>query len=195
MAKSSPLRWAKTIFFLISMTASLLLVCAPPLLVAILDFVLPSALLSAASNPPLSLYFVFSQLRNFDFSFTLVDVPLLSIARSFLILCVYSVWDGKGPYLGIAMASNLISFAYVLFKAVAFYGVASMEITGSREGRLIEALFLSSLALAMAHIVVAYRTNCRERRKLLVYRIDIEAVQVPSYKGDFVSHQKLALHR
>ena len=95
-----------------------------------------------------------------------------------MIAGVYSVWDGKGPYLGITMASNLFSFAYVLFKAVAFYGVASMEITGSREGRLIEALFLSSLALAMAHIVVAYRTNCRERRKLLVYRIDIEAVQV-----------------
>ncbi|KAJ0968922.1 hypothetical protein J5N97_021799 [Dioscorea zingiberensis] len=182
MGKSNALRWVKTLFFLISMTASLLLVCAPPLLVAILDFVLPSALLSAASDPVFSPFFVFSQLRSFDFGTTLVDLPLVSSARSLLILCVYSVWEGKGPYLGITMASNLVSFAYVLFKAVAFYGTASMEITGSKEERLIEALFLSSLALAMAHVVVAYRTNCRERRKLLVYRIDIEAVQVPSYK-------------
>lgn len=40
------------------------------------------------------------------------------------------------------------------------------------------ALFLCSSALAVGHVVVAYRTSCRERRKLLVYKIDIEAVSV-----------------
>ncbi|ONI01813.1 hypothetical protein PRUPE_6G160600 [Prunus persica] len=35
-----------------------------------------------------------------------------------------------------------------------------------------------SLVLAVGHIVVAYRTSCRERRKLWVYKIDIEAVVV-----------------
>ncbi|OUZ99088.1 hypothetical protein BVC80_9077g13 [Macleaya cordata] len=37
------------------------------------------------------------------------------------------------------------------------------------------ALFSSSLVLAIGHIAVAYRTSCRERRKLLIYKIDIEA--------------------
>jgi len=38
------------------------------------------------------------------------------------------------------------------------------------------ALFLCSWILAIGHIVVAYRTSCRERRKLLVFKIDIESV-------------------
>lgn len=48
---------------------------------------------------------------------------------------------------------------------------------GPREWWAREAMFLSSLVLAVGHIVVAYRTSCRERRKLLVYRIDLEAVR------------------
>ncbi|PPE02254.1 hypothetical protein GOBAR_DD00713 [Gossypium barbadense] len=49
--------------------------------------------------------------------------------------------------------------------------------SSGREGSAMEtALFICSLALAIAHIIVAYRTSCRERRKLLVYKIDIEAV-------------------
>ncbi|XP_052140152.1 uncharacterized protein LOC127759983 [Oryza glaberrima] len=39
-------------------------------------------------------------------------------------------------------------------------------------------MFLMSLALAAAHITVAYRASCRERRRLLVYRIDIEAIPI-----------------
>jgi len=32
----------------------------------------------------------------------------------------------------------------------------------------------------VGHFVVAYRTSCRERRKLLVYKIDIEGVRACS---------------
>uniref|UniRef100_A0A0E0N4T8 DUF4220 domain-containing protein n=1 Tax=Oryza rufipogon TaxID=4529 RepID=A0A0E0N4T8_ORYRU len=39
-------------------------------------------------------------------------------------------------------------------------------------------MFLMSLALAAAHIAMAYRASCRERRRLLVYRIDIEAIPI-----------------
>lgn len=53
---------------------------------------------------------------------------------------------------------------------------------GSRDSAAIDALFFSSLSLAVAHIVVAYRTSCRERKKLLVYRIDIEAVKLKDIK-------------
>uniref|UniRef100_A0A0E0ER36 Secreted protein n=1 Tax=Oryza meridionalis TaxID=40149 RepID=A0A0E0ER36_9ORYZ len=39
-------------------------------------------------------------------------------------------------------------------------------------------MFLMSLALAAAHIAMAYRTSCRERRHQLVYRIDVEAIPI-----------------
>jgi len=41
-------------------------------------------------------------------------------------------------------------------------------------------LFVWSCSLAVGHVVVAYRTSCRERRKLLVYKIDIEGVRACS---------------
>ncbi|OMO76036.1 hypothetical protein CCACVL1_05660 [Corchorus capsularis] len=51
------------------------------------------------------------------------------------------------------------------------------------------ALFICSLALAIAHIIVAYRISCRERRKLLVYKIDIEAIS--ACKNGFPRYQKI----
>jgi hypothetical protein len=82
-----PWRWAKTVFFLVSMLASLLLVCAPPLLIVVLDLLLPPALLSnfhRAANHPTSLI---DQARGFHFRSSLVDLPAVSAARSLLILC------------------------------------------------------------------------------------------------------------
>lgn len=66
--------------------------------------------------------------------------------------------------------------AIVMFGADEVTGKRHLLSFGEREGPAVEALFLSSLALAMAHVVAAYRISCRERRKLLVYKIDIEAV-------------------
>lgn len=69
----------------------------------------------------------------------------------------------------------MLSLVYVSVKASYLFSDPSLDRRGS--GRAMEiALFASSLALAIGHVVVAYRTSCRERRKLLVYRIDIEAV-------------------
>ncbi|RRT78727.1 hypothetical protein B296_00013499 [Ensete ventricosum] len=95
---------------------------------------------------------------------------------------------GRGLYLGITAFCSSASIAYVLIKAFTIYWVAPprqeprlfLALAG-RESPAIEALFLTSLALAIAHIAVAYRTSCRERRKLLVYRIDVEAVYDHSY--------------
>jgi len=39
-------------------------------------------------------------------------------------------------------------------------------------------LFLSSVVFALGHTVVAYRTSCRARRKLLFHRIDPESVSL-----------------
>ncbi|MCI21152.1 epoxide hydrolase, partial [Trifolium medium] len=49
-------------------------------------------------------------------------------------------------------------------------------------------LFLSSVVFALGHIVVAYRTSCRARRKHLFHRVDPEAVL--SCKSVFSSYQK-----
>ncbi|RDX66665.1 hypothetical protein CR513_54544 [Mucuna pruriens] len=153
------LRGLKTLFFLITMVISLLLFSAPVLLV-IADALVPSALLSTLSPASFSLENLASHFHNYDFRSSLIDIPLISIIRSFIIFCVYSLCDGprlsRGPYLGITTMCSVLSLMYV----------GGTEI----------ALFVCSCALAVGHIVVAYRTSCRERRKLLVYKIDIEAI-------------------
>jgi len=84
-----PWRWAKTAFFLAAMLASLLLVCAPPLLVVLLDLALPPALLSATLRAGDGSFApaVVAQARAFDFRSSLVDLPAVSAARALLILC------------------------------------------------------------------------------------------------------------
>ncbi|KAF7816478.1 alpha/beta hydrolase-like protein [Senna tora] len=169
------LRGVKTLFFLITMLISLLLFSAPILLV-IADALLPSALLSALSPSSLSLDSLSSHFYNYDFRYSLVDIPLLSVVRSFVIFCVYSLCDGprlsRGPYLGITTICSVLSLMFVSLKAVYVF-----SLSGGGHVRGFEiALFVCSCALAVGHVVVAYRTSCRERRKLLVYKIDIEAI-------------------
>jgi hypothetical protein len=81
------LRGVKTVFFLITMLISLLLFSAPVLLV-IADALLPSALLSASLSPTaLSLQTLSSHFQNYDFRYSLIDIPLISIIRSAIIIC------------------------------------------------------------------------------------------------------------
>lgn len=100
---------------------------------------------------------------------------------------VYSLCDGPGlshgPYLAITSFCSVISFVVVSMKACVF----EMKMGGGRgsdggmrnlgkETWVMEAMLFCSMLLAVGHIVVAYRTSCRESRKLLVYKIDVEAV-------------------
>ncbi|XP_047322919.1 uncharacterized protein LOC124926687 [Impatiens glandulifera] len=188
------LRGIKTLFFLMAMLFSLLL-CAPVLLV-IADAILPSALLSASLSPQTSLSFqtIYSHFKTYDFRYTLVDVPLISILRSAIIFCVYSICDGpslsRGPYLGIAMVCSISSVVFVSVKASFVF---SEPRGGGRDdhARAMEmAMFISSLILAVGHMVAAYRTSCRERRKLLVFKIDIEAVS-SACKNGFPKYHKI----
>ncbi|KAM0926714.1 hypothetical protein ACQ4PT_003692 [Festuca glaucescens] len=182
-----PWRWAKTAFFLVSMLASLLLVCAPPLLIVLLDLLLPPALLSnflrdaAASSAHTHTHSLLDQARGFGFRSSLVDLPAVSAARSLLILCAYTACGGGAAYLWVAAACSVGSLLYVLAKAVAVFGLAtdgtSLQLQGNGQLIAVQAMFLMSLALAAAHLAMAYRASSRERRRLhVVYRIDIEAV-------------------
>ncbi|KAL3630579.1 hypothetical protein CASFOL_023563 [Castilleja foliolosa] len=193
-------RWIKTIFFLITMLISLLLFSAPILLV-IADALLPTAFMSALLSPPLNLQAISSHLNTYDFRYSLIDIPIVSVIRSAIILCVYSLCDGarlsNGLYMGVATVCSTASLVFVSLKA-------SYVFTSSNYGgywgysngyvrAMVAAMFVSSLGLAIGHVVVAYRTSCRERRKLLVYKIDIEAVvhMVSACKNGFPRYQKI----
>ncbi|XP_022156883.1 uncharacterized protein LOC111023719 [Momordica charantia] len=189
------LRGLKTLFFLITMLISLLLFSAPVLLV-IADALLPSALLSASLYPySLSLKSLPSHLSHYDFRSSLIDIPLISLLRSAIIICVYSFCDGprlsRGPYLGITTFCSVASLVFVSLKASFVFGGDLWDVRrGGGYARGLEvALFMCSLGLAVGHVAVAYRTSCRERRKLLVYKIDIEAVS--ACKSGFPRYQKI----
>eukprot|EP00256_Glycine_max_P065673 XP_025980268.1 uncharacterized protein LOC100795655 isoform X1 [Glycine max] len=177
------LRGLKTLFFLITMVISLLLFSAPVLLV-IADALVPSALLSSLSQSSFSMETLASHFHNYDFRYSLIDIPLVSIIRSFIIFCVYSLCDGPrlshGPYLGITTMCSVLSLMFVSFKAVYIFSVSGIDRSGYVRATEI-ALFVCSCALAVGHVVVAYRTSCRERRKLLVYKIDIEAPKITAF--------------
>ncbi|OAY46246.1 uncharacterized protein LOC110618623 [Manihot esculenta] len=187
------LRFLKTLFFLITMLISFLLFSVPVLL-AIADTLLPFSLLSASLSPSsLSFKTLSSHLNNYDFRYSLIDIPLISITRSAVIICVYSFCDGprlsRGPYLGITTICSVLSLIYVSLKAPYVFSVSSFE-RGEYAKFMEICLFLSSWVLAIAHIVAAYRTSCRERRKLLVYKIDIEAVS--ACKNGFLGYKKIS---
>ncbi|RZC90744.1 hypothetical protein C5167_028570 [Papaver somniferum] len=209
--KSKFLRGVKTVFFLITMLASLLIISAPVLLI-ITDSLLPSALLSAASSfssSPSSSYnysslsllqSLSSHLDNYDFRSSLVDIPLISIIRSAVIFCVYSICDGRtlsrGRYLIVTTLCSLLSLVFVSLKAsYVFSGGALIRRSklGFVSGAMEIALFTCSLVLAIAHVIVAYRTSCRERRKFLIYNIDIEAVSTCKQRFPAVVAQKKLL--
>ncbi|KAF5959658.1 hypothetical protein HYC85_000867 [Camellia sinensis] len=108
---------------------------------------------------------------------------------------VYSFCDGpslsRGPYLGVATVCSVPSLVFVSIKA-SLFGFDDSGVDRGRYGRAMEVgLFLSSMVLGMGHVAVAYRTSCRERRKLLVYKIDIEARRCPHAKMGLQGTKKI----
>ncbi|XP_047333174.1 uncharacterized protein LOC124936700 [Impatiens glandulifera] len=203
-SRQTILRVLKTLFFLINMFISLLL-CAAPILLIIIDSILPSILLLSTSfspQNPLSLQTISTHFTKYNFTSSLIDIPIISLIRSAFILCVYSLCDGpslsRGPYLGITMICSVSSLVFVSLKASFVFNEQRIVIVDGRKDydlcyvRAVEmALFVCSWVLAVGHMVVAYRTSCRERRKLLIYKIDIEAVS--AYKKGFLRYQKMIL--
>ncbi|KAB1993273.1 hypothetical protein ES319_D13G018600v1 [Gossypium barbadense] len=115
------LRGVKTVFFLIAMAISFLLFSAPVFLV-IADTLLPSALLSSS----LSLKTLSTHFNNYSFQYSLIDIPIISIIRSAIIICVYGFCDGprlsRGPYLGITAICSVSSLVFVSLKASFVFG-------------------------------------------------------------------------
>jgi hypothetical protein len=103
---------------------------------------------------------------------------------------VYLMSDASGlshgPYLGTATCCSLASLLILLIKASVYSPAQEIgpELSPSLADHKLSlkklsgmpVLFLSSLVFALGHVVVAYRTSCRARRKLLIHGIDPESV-------------------
>lgn len=199
-------RIVRTAFFMVAMLASLL-ASSLPLLVAICDITVPFLLLSSFTC--VTCYSFHEHLRRYAFKNSLTDIPLVSILRSIIISCVYSLCDGSalshGPYLGTVTLCSFLSILVLSVKACVFTVISQIEAGADAEAspaysiakqRLhlkkswgMPVLFLSSVVFALGHTVVAYRTSCRARRKLLLHRVDPEAVL--SCKNVFSGFQKV----
>ncbi|MBA0705399.1 hypothetical protein Golax_017596 [Gossypium laxum] len=106
-----------------------------------------------------------------------------------------------GPYLGTVALCSFVSILVLSVKACVFtvnsqivaeassgYSLARQRLHFKKSWGM-PVLFLSSVVFALGHIVVAYRTCCRARRKLLFHRVDPEAVLL--CKNVFSSFQKV----
>lgn len=105
---------------------------------------------------------------------------------------VYSLCDAPvlshGPYLGSVTFCSITSILLLSIKACVFSVHSQIEVEGSlsltrqrlhlKKSWGMPVLFLCSVVFALGHIVVAYRTSCRARRKLLLHRVDPEAVRL-----------------
>lgn len=141
-------------------------------------------------------------LRRYDFRTSLLDIPIVSIARSLVITSVYLMSDASalshGPYLGTVTFCSFVSILLLSVKTCVFTINSQFEAEASislarkklhlKKSWGMPVLFLSSVVFALGHIVVAYRTSCKARRKLIFHR-DPEAVL--SCKMVFSGHQKV----
>ncbi|XP_020277058.1 uncharacterized protein LOC109851384 [Asparagus officinalis] len=191
-------RGLRTLFFMLTMVVSLLTISAP-VLVAMGDVSVSLVLASRFACG--RCYGLKEHVIRYGFRRSLMDIPLVSIIRSFIITCVYSLCDGPGlshgPYLGTVTVSSIASIAILAVKACLFTPIVDIESEASpgleklhlKKSWGMSVLFLSSVVFAFGHIVVAYRTSCRARRKLLIHRIDPESVLC--YKTVFSGYTKL----
>lgn len=79
-------RCLKTVFFMVAMLVSLL-VSSLPVLVSIVDVFVPTFLLSSFTC--LTCYTFNDHLTRYSFKTSLTDIPLVSLLRSFLVICMY----------------------------------------------------------------------------------------------------------
>ncbi|PPD76849.1 hypothetical protein GOBAR_DD26222 [Gossypium barbadense] len=196
-------RIVRTAIFMVAMLASLI-GSSLPLLVALGDIMVPFLLLSSFTC--VTCYSFNQHFRLYAFKNSLIDIPLVSILRSIIITCVYSMCDGPalshGPYAGTVTLCAFVSIILLSIKACVFTVNSGIEAEASSSAYSLTSqrlhwkkswgmpvLFLSSVVFALGHTVIAYRTSCRARRKLLFHRVDPEAVL--SCKNVFSGFQKV----
>ncbi|KAJ7951853.1 Alpha/beta hydrolase-like [Quillaja saponaria] len=193
-------RCIRTLFFMVAMLASLL-VTSLPVLVAMGDVLATCVLIPNFTC--VKCYGFKEHLRRYAFKSSLTDIPIVSVIRSIIIICVYLMCDAPalshGPYLGTVTLCSFFSILLLSVKACFFTVNSQIEAEASssisrqklhlKKSWGMPVLFLSSVVFALGHTVVAYRTSCRARRKLFFHRVDPEAVL--SCKNVFSGYQKV----
>ncbi|KAH9326080.1 hypothetical protein KI387_006258, partial [Taxus chinensis] len=185
-----------TVFIVFVMVGSLVF-CSAPVLVCILDMVLPCALLSSFTYYSCDFKVDWT---SYSFGSSPLDIPFISMLRSLFIICVYSVFDAPGlsfgPYLWTALLCGMVSSMIILVKARLFMVSSTLDSPSAEFGvshwkqtwSMPTMLFLS-VVLALGHIVVAYRIRSKVWRKMLLFhRLDPEAVL--SCKAIFHGYKK-----
>lgn len=180
-------RFVRTIYFMVVMVSSLLLLSLP-VLVAIGDVLVPCVLISSFTC--VRCYSFKEHLHRYSFRSSLTDIPVVSVIRSLVITCAYIICDGPllshGQYLGTVTFCSAFSILLLSIKVCIFTVNSQLEAEASsspsrqrlhlKKSWGMPVLFLSSVVFALGHIVIAYRASCRARRKFMVHRIDPESV-------------------
>ncbi|GJM93729.1 hypothetical protein PR202_ga10312 [Eleusine coracana subsp. coracana] len=193
-------RAVKTVWFVVALLASLLVASAPAL-VAAGD--VSVALWLEVRLGCLRCHGLRDHFQRYSFRSSLADIPLVSIVRSLVITCVYIMSDtsglSHGPYLGTTTFCSLASLLILIIKASVYSPVHDIgpELSPSLADHKqnlkklwgMPVLFLSSLVFALGHVIVAYRTSCQARRKLLIHHIDSESIL--AYKNAFSGSYKV----
>ncbi|PWA73184.1 alpha/beta-Hydrolases superfamily protein [Artemisia annua] len=181
------MRVVRTVWFIMVMMTSLLVLCLP-VLVGVCDVVVMWGLLTRFSC--VSCVGVMESFRRYEFRRSLVDVPLVSVVRSLIITCVYMICDGPmishGQYLGTVTLCSAFSVLLLSVKVCFFTVNSQLEAEASssptrqrlhlKKSWGMPVLFLSSVVFALGHTVIAYRASCRARRKHMLHRMDPESV-------------------
>lgn len=81
-------RGIRTVYFIVAMLSSLMVLLLP-VVVAITDAVLPCLLISSFSC--VKCYTFREHLQRYSFKSSLMDIPLVSIIRSLVIICMFPV--------------------------------------------------------------------------------------------------------
>ncbi|KVH93019.1 hypothetical protein Ccrd_004947 [Cynara cardunculus var. scolymus] len=180
-------RFVRTIYVMVVMVASLLLLWLP-VLVAIGDVLVPCVLISSFTC--VRCYSFKEHLHRYSFRSSLTDIPVVSAIRSLVITCAYIICDGPllshGQYLGTVTFCSAFSILLLSIKVCIFTVNSQLEAEASsspsrqrlhlKKSWGMPVLFLSSVVFALGHIVIAYRASCRARRKFMLHRIDPESV-------------------
>ncbi|KAJ9537749.1 hypothetical protein OSB04_030482 [Centaurea solstitialis] len=156
-------RFVRTVYFMVVMVASLLILFLP-VLVAIGDVLVPCVLISSFTC--VRCYSFKEHLSRYSFRSSLTDIPVVSVfISSVMALCVTR-----------AIPRNMCIFTVNSQLEAEASSSPSRRRLHLKKSWGMPVLFLSSVVFALGHIVIAYRASCRAGRKFMLHRIDPESV-------------------
>ncbi|KAL9309488.1 putative haloalkane dehalogenase [Arabidopsis thaliana] len=169
-------RCLRTMFFVAAMTASLL-ASSLPVLITVADVVVPCLIVSSITC--LTCHSPAQHFRQYSFKTSLIDVPLVSLLRSLVIICLSWVCEDTrlayGPFLETVMISSFGGILLLLVKTCVFTVNSHLEEAKVYHLKIswgMPVLLLSSAVFGLAHVVVAYRKSCGARRKLMFSHVN-----------------------